>query len=696
MPIQFENTFVNPNIQVKGAEIPLEQLEKTSNILRDKYDKSYENLTKFQVLAKQAEQMADPLEREKVKQYIATYQPAIDQMVKDDALHRVGWQTMAMANEAAGNLKTFQDRAAEIKTIKDKLATLDINDTVNREYYQDMLDQATKQTAFDPNTKSFDFKPINVPNFVKDYDYAKFLFDASGNWKPDITASSNKNVIVKQAQYDAAGNLVTPGGIYDKATGYKVSKVEEEEVRKNILKALKGSPGAMEALDRDVNAKMWKMGLDANDPKNAATKSQIRDEVYNTKVLGVAQAAAQKESYRQVLENSNEETLNNTASDKWGFGAKQDASVVTPTSVREESYKPAENKSISEFLTNLKNTGFSTNQGSFSTADDARIKKFQEDPKNKNLMKLLINSLADKKYLTELQQTDPALYEKLTSSKIKTYNNGAKSFTTSTNIYDIQNALSENKPLTSLQMALLQEFAQNENVQLTSAYNVRNTNDKVFRKEMYDTYGDAVLTNGEYDPIKASKEYNNALFATDDGLTISKDASGNLKGLNTSSAKGLMVLDKLTGEIIPFTDYLNKRKEELPNDTKITISGKVEPGTLKHATSDNAYSGNEGRIAKAFGNAYTMDVNGEDIIVANPRDWYTVNATISELSKFTEGIHPKEKVPIYLGKEQPAGYIEIQSAGDKVVVNGMGVKKVMSTDEYKQWIRTNFTNQDNG
>jgi hypothetical protein len=685
MPIQFENTFVNPNIQVKGTEIPLEQLEKTSNILQDRYDKSYENLTKFQVLAKQAEQIANPLEREKVKQYIASYQPAIDQMAKEDALHRVGWKTMAMANEAAGNLKMFQDRDTEIKSIKDKIAATDINDVQTRTYYQNMLDEAVKQTTFDPEKQSFNFQSINMPNVVKDYDYAKFLFGAGNDWKADTFGNSMKDVVVlNQDQVDANGNLIRKAGVYNKKDMSEVSQVKYNEVKNNILKALKGSPGAMEALDRDVNARMWGMGIDGKDPKNKELKDKIYDQVYKDKVLGVAEAVANKEAFT-ATKKANELDYDKETSYVWGVGAPQE-SELGGKSVREsEAFKAVESKPITDFLSNLKSTGFTSNVMSYA-GSDAMIKKFQEDPKNKNIIKLAIRSLTNDSYLKELKQSNPNLYTKLTESKIADNQ--------STNIWDILNTVDKGKNLNGMQMGLLSDLLSNTNVALGSAYTVRNKDDVSFKKEMLSQYGDIVRTNGNYDPIKASKLLNHGLFENEEGLVLQKDKSNKFTNLNIGASKGLMMMHPVSGEIVPLKDYLQSIESELPDKTPITVTGKVDPGSLIHATSDNAYN-SERNIAKAFGNAYTLDVNGKEIIVANPLDATSTNATISELAKFTRGIHPAENVDIWVSTPRgnvSGGKVSVESDGKKihVVSPEHNVNEYMTKSEYESWISQNF------
>ena len=47
MPINFnQQTFFDPKIDIIGKEIPVADIEKTANVIQDRYDKSLENETK--------------------------------------------------------------------------------------------------------------------------------------------------------------------------------------------------------------------------------------------------------------------------------------------------------------------------------------------------------------------------------------------------------------------------------------------------------------------------------------------------------------------------------------------------------------------------------------------------------------------------------------------------------------------------
>lgn len=292
MPIQFENTFVNPNIQVKGTEIPLEQLEKTSNILQDRYDKSYENLTKFQEFAKQAEQNAAEQERGKVKDWVSGFQPQVEQMVKDDALHRVGWKTMAMAQNAAANLKTFQERAVQIKDIQDKIATSEkLGNEVTKKYYQDLLNETVAQTQFDPTKNTFAFKQIIAPKIVADADVNESYKKYAMGWIADKygSESANMSFVDKGQSIPGVGGTAVQSGVYNTKTGRIIEKVDRKEVLKGIESMIEQDIPVQAMIQRDTDIFM------KNNP--GSDRAKVYAEVKKNTLNAAANAWADKASY---------------------------------------------------------------------------------------------------------------------------------------------------------------------------------------------------------------------------------------------------------------------------------------------------------------------------------------------------------------------------------------------------------------
>lgn len=317
MPIQFENTFVNPNIQVKGTEIPLEQLEKTSNILQDRYDKSYENLTKFQEFAKQAEQNAAEEERGKVKEWVSGFEPQVNQMIKDDALHRVGWKTLAMANNAAANLKTFQERAAQIKDIQDKIATSEkLGKEETKKYYQDLLKETVAQTQFDPTKNTFAFKQITAPKIVADADVNESFKKYAMNWAADKTGAEKANMafVNKGETIPGVGGKAIANGVYDIKTGRIVESVDKKEVLDGIKAMMEQDIPVQAMIQRDTDIYM------KNNP--GLDRAKVYAAVKKNTLDAAANAWANKASYISDL-RSEDMKYNSELSNNFGGGSGQ-------------------------------------------------------------------------------------------------------------------------------------------------------------------------------------------------------------------------------------------------------------------------------------------------------------------------------------------------------------------------------------
>lgn len=256
MPLNFNSDFNGPKIDIVSREVPVAAIEKTGDILQDRYDKSYENYTKFQELARQTEQIADPLERDKVKEYISSLQPELKRIAEKGDFHNMRWQTLALANNAAANLGLFKDRASEIKKYRDLIATHEkLGDEQTKQFYQNKLNQSLQGTSYNPETKTFNFTPIQLPKIVEDYDTNKFLQSATQGWIANKYGSQATNMaFVQKGQKIPGINGVAPSsGVYNIKTGHEVAKVDFNEIYNNALKMSSGERGLQAMIERDVD-----------------------------------------------------------------------------------------------------------------------------------------------------------------------------------------------------------------------------------------------------------------------------------------------------------------------------------------------------------------------------------------------------------------------------------------------------------
>jgi hypothetical protein len=340
MPIQFEDAYVNPNIRIKGSEIPLEQLQQTSDTLQKRYDTSYENLTKFQELAKQAEQIADPLERQKVKDYVGAFQPQVDEMIKNNELHNVGWKTMSMANNAAFNLKQFQERATAIKDIKEKISLNQaLGKDETKQYYIDMLNDMVNKTGYDAERNTFDFTPITAPKIVADADVNAAYQQYASGWLANKYGKESKNMkLVQAGQKLPNGDTAIQSGVYNTETGVMKEKVDFNEVHKGISDMMQQNIPIQSMIERDTDIFM------KNHP--GSDRNQVKEMIKKQTLDNAANAWSNKAAYTSEQYSSGASfDANATNSYMAGFGAQD---LFNPNALAGISNKVAVDKSVED------------------------------------------------------------------------------------------------------------------------------------------------------------------------------------------------------------------------------------------------------------------------------------------------------------------------------------------------------------
>ena len=383
MPIQFEDAYVNPNIKIKGSEIPLEQLQQTSDTLQKRYDTSYENLTKFQELAKQAEQIADPLERQKVKDYVGAFQPQVDEMIKNNELHNVGWKTMSMANNAAFNLKQFQERATAIKDIKEKISLNQaLGKDETKQYYIDMLNDMVNKTGYDAERNTFDFTPITAPKIVADADVNAAYQQYASGWLANKYGKESKNMkLVQAGQKLPNGDTAIQSGVYNTETGVMTEKVDFNEVHKGISDMMQQNIPIQSMIERDTDIYM------KNHP--GSDRNQVKEMIKKQTLDNAANAWSNKAAYTSEQYSSGASfDANATNSYMAGFGA---GDLFNPNALAGISNKVAVDKSVEDINNQTKDinsTAFnpdgSFNSVSFSKKSASANSKSYHDFVEKN------------------------------------------------------------------------------------------------------------------------------------------------------------------------------------------------------------------------------------------------------------------------------------------------------------------------
>ena len=664
MAIDFNKQLVfDPKIDIVGEEVPLAEMEKTGQVLQDRYDKSYENYSKFQELAKQSEQIANEVEREKAKEWIKSLEPQIKEIRDRGDFHNMRWQTMALANNAANNLALFGERSKLIQANMNAIAAAkDIKDPKARKYYQNLINEEVAKTTYNPETKTFDFKAINMPNLVGDFDYNKLTFDAASGWKPTGTGFSNDKIqVVTKPEYDKNGNILKVPGVYNIKTGQQVVGVEKEEVVNSLKQILAGSPGALEAIDRDVDIFM------KDNPK--ANREQVYQEIYSNKVLKPINAAAEKESFQTKNDIYGEEYANEGTQKGFGFGANA-TNNPKPfyVALQSDAVSGEVNATVQNFAEKPLDQIFYKlplleSKGPFGSLDDNYGEILKEARPELLFLSQSYKNYADK-LKTSKDPNDKKIYNEIVAS-------GALS------IYD---SLSKNQ---SPKKEFVDNFQKKlksgvlNNVPVPSAYQSVTASDNNWQQgELNRRYPDKIGN-----PVGQLEDLNAELLGSKDGIDITK-------GEQYKTLQGFDLFDPLTGEYNTASAALRGQGDGLKlsppkyGETYMKITGKVIPGTVLNATSKTPY----GDLSH-MGDGYTVSVSGKDYIIANRNLKGSINSKLNDLASFGRIMREETVYPTY-NNQGKATTVKIKSNNSQIIVNNGKGDIILTPEVYNYALET--------
>jgi len=300
MPLNFNTNFGGPKIDIVTREVPVAAIEKVGDILQDRYDKSYEQYNLFQELAKQTEQIADPGERQKVKDYITSLEPELKSISERGDFHNMRHQTAALARNAANNLKMFGDRAEKLSKIREQI---NLNEKLGKEetkqYYINQLNKTLSQTQYNPETRTFNFTPIEAPKMVADANINELNRIFGTGYLADKKGWEEGNMVfINPGEKMPNGIINNTGGplAFNTKSGRVVEQVKYQDVAEGMKQNLDSDIATQAMIDRDT-----KILLESNpnlDP--VLLREKVKNDTYNKSI----QAWANKYAYKSVVSSS--------------------------------------------------------------------------------------------------------------------------------------------------------------------------------------------------------------------------------------------------------------------------------------------------------------------------------------------------------------------------------------------------------
>jgi hypothetical protein len=284
MAIDFNKNLVfDPKIEIVGKEVPLAALEKTGNILQDRYDKSYENYSMADEALKQMEASANPVDREKAKELRGIYNQEMQGILQKGDFHNMRQQTASLARNAAVNYKTIAEKNAKIQAELDAIAK-------NPKYILDPEGAAQdylknlKSISINPETKTISDFNVGTYNAPADVDEMKWAITYGAVMKPTIDKVKGTSIVPVDKFGKETNDQNQVAMLMVKTSSGQLVELKPEDLQKTLLPAAYADPNIQARLNRDTK----RAGYDPNTEEGKVYKEKL----FNEQTLPAIGAAA--------------------------------------------------------------------------------------------------------------------------------------------------------------------------------------------------------------------------------------------------------------------------------------------------------------------------------------------------------------------------------------------------------------------
>lgn len=194
--------FVAPKLQIVPEQLPVEAGVKVGTVLQDRFDKSYENLTKAEEALRQMQNQASSVDKEIAGQIYNQYSEQLKNIDKSD-LHNARWKTLKLAQEAANNYMSLAERNKQIQA-QEEMISKDPRYALKREAALEDFRKNLSPISWDTQTKSFSNLAVSPYAAAADVDKIKFYATYGKLAEPIVNSIKNRQTI----PVDELGNEV--------------------------------------------------------------------------------------------------------------------------------------------------------------------------------------------------------------------------------------------------------------------------------------------------------------------------------------------------------------------------------------------------------------------------------------------------------------------------------------------------------
>jgi hypothetical protein len=268
--------YVAPKLQIVPEQLPVEAGVKVGAVLQDRFDKSYENLTKSEEALRQMALNANEVDRPEVERIYNQYSEQLKGIDKTD-LHNARWKTLKLATEAANNYMSVAQKNKEIKAQEEMISKNPIYQ-FSKEARLKAFKKGLPSIGWDAEKRTFTNLNVTPYAGAADVNIAEVAAKASSMMKPTDFGED----VEKITYYDAENKVTTDPMKAFRAVTTDTSKrtktLTPEEIRSAVGKYLSADAGVNAMLNRDYSENLELTG----DPeKDELIKQQYRESLIN-------------------------------------------------------------------------------------------------------------------------------------------------------------------------------------------------------------------------------------------------------------------------------------------------------------------------------------------------------------------------------------------------------------------------------
>ncbi len=369
--------FVSPKLQIVPEQLPLEAGVKVGTVLQDRYDKSYENLTKSEEALRQMALSANEIDRPEVERIYSQYSEQLKNIDKND-LHNARWKTLKLATEAANNYMSMAQRNKEIQAQEELIAKNPIWATTREERLKDFR-KGLSPIGWDAEKRAFSNLNISPYSAAADVNTMEKSVKYGSLMKPETFGAKDGTLEFVDASGKSTKNPFDAALVFHRTQTGERKLLKDADIKGAVQNAMLNDSEVKAMINRDLKY----LGIDPNNPeqaeaynqylektifepaKSAGQLLQIYDDNLRSDVTMSTGLAAG--SLSKAKDNVNLPTVVNSLADSYG----KDGSVLRRALVNGLEGETGSLYNIKSWVKNELKTSSASEKGNYQNLNDA-------------------------------------------------------------------------------------------------------------------------------------------------------------------------------------------------------------------------------------------------------------------------------------------------------------------------------------